>query len=349
MMLHCSYNGINGDYNANGDNGFNGTSGVIGTNGAIEWRCVFQISHESLHIEINDTIGTLYTNYGVNEANELPSPQLDRQCYQWRPWRQWSHWRSLAFVELEDTSPRNGANGAILIAPLVTNGDRHWCQWWSPLVPMVIVISTNGDRHWYQWWSSSAPMAMGCTTGAINSIAIGANESSLAPFLIAIGANGKNSKWLWRFYRNRRHIAINDAISANDTTGAIGSNVACGIIFAIGTIGIIEAIVNIATIVLLYGQCIVIVCNGLSLLPILPLPIIVTIGAINFHRIFKPSHRHEMASMEPFKKMAPLITNGDRVRNWRHLIYHHWCQWIAISTIFCHPMTYILMTLLPKY
>ena len=68
------------------------------------------------------------------------------------------------------------------MAPLITNGDRHWIQWWSPLVPM----------------------AMGCSIGAITSITIGANGSPLAPFFVAIGANGangENPKSLWHFCR----------------------------------------------------------------------------------------------------------------------------------------------------
>jgi hypothetical protein len=39
-------------------------------------------------------------------------------------------------------------------------------------------------------------MAMGCSIGAITSITIGANGSPLAPFFVAIGANGENPKSL---------------------------------------------------------------------------------------------------------------------------------------------------------
>jgi hypothetical protein len=60
------------------------------------------------------------------------------------------------------------------MAPLITNGDRHWIQWSSPLVPM----------------------AMGCSIGAITFIIIGANGSPLAPVFVAIGANGENPKSL---------------------------------------------------------------------------------------------------------------------------------------------------------
>ena len=36
------------------------------------------------------------------------------------------------------------------MAPMVDNGDRHWRQWMSPLVPMDVAIGANGDcdRHW---------------------------------------------------------------------------------------------------------------------------------------------------------------------------------------------------------
>ena len=76
------------------------------------------------------------------------------------------------------------------MAPLITNGDSYWSQWWSPLVPMT----------------------MGCSIGAITSITIvfGANGSPLAPFFVAIGANGVNPKSLWPFYRIWHFLFIND-------------------------------------------------------------------------------------------------------------------------------------------
>ena len=51
MMIHWSrpYNGVNGE---------NNSIGVISNNVTIEWRCIFHISHVSLHIEINDAIGS---------------------------------------------------------------------------------------------------------------------------------------------------------------------------------------------------------------------------------------------------------------------------------------------------
>ena len=97
--------------------------------------------------------------------------------------RRWCH--KLSLDVLTFTSPRNGAYGAISMATLITDGDRHWCQWWSSL----------------------ELMAMGCVIGAIWSITIGANASPLAPFFVAIGANGANgeiSKSFWplpNFYK----------------------------------------------------------------------------------------------------------------------------------------------------
>ena len=72
------------------------------------------------------------------------------------------------------------------MAPLITNGDRHWIQWWSPLVPM----------------------AMGCSIGAITSITIGANGSPLAPFFVTIGANGENPKSLWHYCQVRARVKV---------------------------------------------------------------------------------------------------------------------------------------------
>ena len=62
----------------------------------------------------------------------------------------------------------NGAIGTIRMAPMATNGDRHWRQWRSPL----------------------AAMAMGYAIGAIFAITIGANGYPLSPFIGANGANG---------------------------------------------------------------------------------------------------------------------------------------------------------------
>ena len=56
---------------------------------------------------------------------------MDRHCLQWivigAIGHHWCH--QLLLDVLTFTSPRNGANGAILIDPLVTNGDRHWRKW----------------------------------------------------------------------------------------------------------------------------------------------------------------------------------------------------------------------------
>ena len=68
----------------------------------------------------------------------------------------------------------------------------------------------------------------------------------------------------------------------------------------------------------LCDQCIIIVSNATPLLllaPILPLPPLFTIGAINFSWMFETLHCHEMALMEPFKWHH--WSNGD----------HHWLQW----------------------
>ena len=71
-------------------------------------------------------------------------------------------------VIVNSVSPSSGSNGAISMAPMVTNGDRHCRQWMSPLAPMAIVIAIGatdriaiGDngasigatycRHWRQW------------------------------------------------------------------------------------------------------------------------------------------------------------------------------------------------------
>ena len=62
----------------------------------------------------------------------------------------------------------NGAIGTIRMAPMATNGDRHWR---SPL----------------------APMAMGYAIGAIFAITIGANGYPLSPFSVANGAIGEMS------------------------------------------------------------------------------------------------------------------------------------------------------------
>ena len=47
---------------------------------------------------------------------------------------------------------------------------------------MVIVIGANGDG------------VAECNIGTIRSISIGANGSPLAPFFVAIGANGANGE-----------------------------------------------------------------------------------------------------------------------------------------------------------
>ena len=49
--------------------------------------------------------------------------------------KHWCHRLSLVYLSL---APRNGANGAILIDPLITNDHRHWRQWrWgAPLAPL---------------------------------------------------------------------------------------------------------------------------------------------------------------------------------------------------------------------
>ena len=69
---------------------------------------------------------------------------------------------------MNSVSPSSGSNGAISMAPMVANGDRHCRQWMSPLAPMAIVIAIGatdriaiGDngasigatycRHWRQW------------------------------------------------------------------------------------------------------------------------------------------------------------------------------------------------------
>ena len=69
-------------------------------------------------------------------------------------------------------------------------------------------------------------------------------------------------------------LPFNGGIGANDATGAIGTIVAIGIIVALGAI------------VSLYDKYIIMVSNGLSLLPMLPLSPLVTIGAINICWIF---------------------------------------------------------------
>ena len=76
----------------------------------------------------------------------------------------------------------------------------------------------------------------------------------------------------------------------------------------------------------LCDQCIIIVSNATPLLllaPILPLPPLFTIGAINFSWMFETLHCHEMALMEPFKwhHWSPMViiigSNGDC----------HWVHW----------------------
>ena len=169
-------------------------------------RCVFYISNESLHIEINDatgvigTIGVIDIN-GINEANGiqwitmmLPLAPLtpmasmkpiNRHLHQW-----------IANVSNVANSAID-ANDVINALPLAFIGDcgRHvatrlclWChlnctsgnQWW-----LVIATGTNGDRYWHQWWSSLAPMVIGCTIGTIRSIAISA-------IFVASGSNDAN-------------------------------------------------------------------------------------------------------------------------------------------------------------
>ena len=47
------------------------------------------------------------------------------------------------------------------MAPLITNGDRHWCQWrWgAPLVPLRPSPLEPMDRHWQNFLSPLASMA----------------------------------------------------------------------------------------------------------------------------------------------------------------------------------------------
>ena len=86
------------------------------------------------------------------------------------------HWWHLVSLDISTcTSPSNGANSVIQMAPLITNGDRHWIQWWSSLVPMAMGVfhcRHYVHHHWRQW------------------IAIGT-------IFVAIG---KNPKSLWRLY-----------------------------------------------------------------------------------------------------------------------------------------------------
>ena len=57
----------------------------------------------------------------------------------------------------EDTLPQNGANGAILFDPLITNDDCHWPQWqWgAPLAPLGLLPM---DCHWHHFLSPLAQM-----------------------------------------------------------------------------------------------------------------------------------------------------------------------------------------------
>ena len=51
-------------------------------------------------------------------------------------------------------------------------------------------MASNGDRHWHQWRSPMVPMEMGCAIGAIIAITIGTNGCPLVPSSGANGANG---------------------------------------------------------------------------------------------------------------------------------------------------------------
>ena len=103
----------------------------------------------------------------------------------WRHWHHWFHWRHWRHSPLMAisfaVSLSNGTIGAIQMAPMASNGNRHWYQWRSPMVPM----------------------AMGCTIGAIIAITIGTNGAPMVPFSGANGANGaigEMSDSLWRVY-----------------------------------------------------------------------------------------------------------------------------------------------------
>ena len=86
--------------------------------------------------------------------------------------------------------------GAIDANDFIDAIDYHWWLWethrleMAPMEPyelihrspMVIVIGANGDG------------VAECNIGTIRSISIGANGSPLAPFFVAIGANGANGE-----------------------------------------------------------------------------------------------------------------------------------------------------------
>ena len=91
-----------------------------------------------------------------------------------------------------------------------------------------------------------------------------------------------------------------------------------------------------------YDQWIVIVSNGSSSAPMVPLLPLVTIGDIPFRWTFQSAHRHRMTPMEPFKwrHWSPMVivigSNG--ARHWHHFCrhLHQWCQWRKPQIVMTH-------------
>jgi hypothetical protein len=84
------------------------------------------------------------------------------------------------------------------------------------------------------------------------------------------------------------------------------------------------------------------------------------VGHFNLHIAIEWHQWNHLNGAIDHQWLSPLdpmvIANGDGVLHWRHYVYHHWGQRIAIGTIFCrhwhqwhqYREPQIVMTLLPN-